>query len=361
MLSMGFLQRTCGITTFAGVAPRVGMASMSTGNRHSLPPTNSYDGIVCDMDGVLWRGQEEISRSIDALNVLKHRGKSIVFVTNSSSKTRIAIARRLSSLGYDAKTSDIITAGSVTADFLYDELVANLILPTAEKKSKAKVFMIGNSALKDELESRNFEVLYVPDNSSVSLDEEELVHCQKSLVDDVKAVVVGVDLSFTYRKLSIGGLYLQGGSRKFVTTNPDNCNRVSNGAMHPEAGSLAAALQSLSGIKPTVCGKPSRIIVEHVLKQLQSSNPRRLLMVGDRLDTDIAFANTARFSSCLVLSGVTTEEEAEEQFSGACDARKTPDFLARDLWDMVSPLSTEDMRMLAEFKKGKINASPCTV
>ena len=358
MMSMGFLQRTCGITTFAGVAPRVGMASMSTSSRNTLPPTNSYDGIVCDMDGVLWRGQEEIPRSIDALNVLKHRGKSIVFVTNSSSKTRTAIARRLNSLGYDVNTSDIITSSSVTADFLYDELVANLILPAAERKNKAKVFMIGNSALKEELESRNFEVLSVPDNSPVTLDEEELVHCHKSLVDDVKAVVVGVDLSFSYRKLSIGGLYLQGGGKKFVTTNPDNGNRVSSGAMHPETGSLAAALQSLSGIKPIVCGKPSRIIVEHVLRQLQSSNPRRLLMVGDRLDTDIAFANTARFSSCLVLSGVTTEEEAEEQFSSACDARKTPDFLARDLWDMVLPLSTEDMRMLDDSKKGKINASP---
>lgn len=359
MMSMGFLHRTCGISTFAGVAPRVGMASLSTGNIRSLPPTNSYDGIVCDMDGVLWRGREEISRSIDALNVLKHRGKSIVFVTNSSSKTRSAIAQRLSALGYDANFSDIITSSSVTADFLYDELIAKLILSSAAgKKNTTKVFMIGNSALKEELEARNFEVLSVPDNSPVSLDEEELVDCQKSLVDDVKAVVVGVDQAFSFRKLSIGGLYLQGGARKFVTTNPDNGNRLSSGAMHPETGSLAAALQSLSGIKPTVCGKPSRIIVEHVLKQLQSRNPRRLLMVGDRLDTDIAFANTARFSSCLVLSGVTTQEEAEEQMNGPSDTRKTPDFLASDLWDMVSPVSIEDMRMLEESNKVRINSSP---
>ena len=67
-----------------------------------LPSANSYDGICCDMDGVLWLGNEEISQSIDALKVLKFSGKSIVFVTNNSAKTKLNIQDKLKSLGYDA-------------------------------------------------------------------------------------------------------------------------------------------------------------------------------------------------------------------------------------------------------------------
>ena len=353
MMSFNFLDRTCGITTFARVATKVGLASMSTINK-SVPPTSSYDGIVCDMDGVLWRGQEEIPRSIDALNVLKLRGKSVVFVTNNSAKTRLAISKRLHALGYDAKPSDIITSSSVTANYLTNILGAKDVASDRDnvKKSQIKVFMIGNPALREELEASDFQVLSVPDTESANLDEDELVQLQKSLDTDIRAVVVGVDTSFTFRKLSISGLYLLNKRCLFVATNPDNGNRISSGGMHPETGSLIAAVQSLSGIKPTICGKPSRITVEHVMKQIQNSNPNRLLMVGDRLDTDIAFANAAHFPSCLVLSGVTSEGEAEG-ISNSLDTSQIPTFLARDLWDMVSPVSEEDLKALDVLKSGK--------
>ena len=350
MMSFNLRNRSCGIRTFARVASKVSLASMPSTIKKPVPPSSTYDGIVCDMDGVLWRGQEEIPRSIDALNVLKERGKSVVFVTNNSSTTRLAVSKRLLSLGYDANPSDIITSSSVTADYLKNKLSNNDVSDIGDvQKSQIKVFMIGNPALREELEASDFQVLSVPDTEPANLEQEEFTQLQKSLDADIRAVVVGVDSSFTFRKLSISGLYLLNERCLFVATNPDNGNRISDGGMHPETGSLAAAVQSLSGIKPTICGKPSHIIVDYVMKQLQNSNPDRLLMVGDRLDTDIAFANAARFHSCLVFSGVTSEGEAEGK-SNSLDRSQTPSYLAQDLWDMVSPVSEEELKMLDVIK-----------
>ena len=92
----------------------------------------------------------------------------------------------------------------------------------------------------------------------------------------------------------------------------------------------------------TICGKPSDIIVKHVLDLLKC-DPSRVMMVGDRLDTDIAFANKAGVSSCLVLSGCTSEEEVKDQMENPTDDSKTPDFVANDLWDMVSPVATASL------------------
>ena len=84
----------------------------------------------------------------------------------------------------------------------------------------------------------------------------------------------------------------------------------------------------------------------HVLAHLKCE-PSRVMMVGDRLDTDIAFASKAGVSSCLVLSGCTSVEEVQKQIDDPVDINKTPDFVANDLWDMVSPLATASLLKLA--------------
>jgi 4-nitrophenyl phosphatase len=298
----------------------------------TLPAEDSYDGIVCDMDGVLWLGNEEISQSMDALNVLKLSGKSVVFVTNNSAKTKLDIQNKLKGLGFEASLKDIITSSSVTAEYLKDTLMA-------KKKSAIpmKVFMIGNPALEEELTAVGFEVLKVNDDEPSEMHEDEFSEVSKSGIA-VDAVVVGIDYGFNYRKLAMGSLYL-GREALFVATNPDAANKVSSGALLPEPGALIAALELVSGKTATICGKPSGIIVDHVLALLKC-DPTRVIMVGDRLDTDIAFANKAGVSSCLVLSGCTTIEEANNQIEHPTDFNKTPDFVANNLWDMVSPVAS---------------------
>lgn len=329
---------------FEGI-PRI--PSLNTDS--NLPTENSYDGIVCDMDGVLWLGNEEISQSIDALNVLKLSGKSIVFVTNNSAKTKLDIQNKLQSLGYEASLKDIITSSSVTAEYLRKELPVKsaLSLPT-------KVYMIGNPALEEELTAVGFEVLQVKDDEPPGMHEDEYSEVSKFDTSKVEAVVVGIDYDFNYRKLAMGSMYL-GRESLFVATNPDVANRVSSGALLPETGALINALESVSGRVATICGKPSEIIVDHVLALLKC-DPSRVIMVGDRLDTDIAFANKAGVASCLVLSGCTTIEEAQEQLENPLDEEKTPDFIANDLWDMVSPVA--DATLLNLFSQSSADEEP---
>lgn len=297
----------------------------------SLPGDNSYDGVVCDMDGVLWLGNEEIHNSIDALNALRIGGKSICFVTNNSAKTKVDIQNKLKALGYEATLTDIITSSSVTAEYVRDQLKSKMI-----PSSRTKVFMIGNPALEYELERVGFEVLKVSENESPEIEEDEFSEISQDVSKDVKAVVVGIDYAFNYRKLALGSMYL-GHDSLFVATNPDAANKVASGALLPEPGALIAALESVSGRKVTVCGKPSDIIVQYVLDHLKC-DVSRVMMVGDRLDTDIAFANKAGVASCLVLTGCTSVEEVEAQIANPIDENKTPDFVAKDLWDMVSPV-----------------------
>jgi phosphoglycolate/pyridoxal phosphate phosphatase family enzyme len=289
------------------------------------------------MDGVLWLGAEKITKSIDALNLLRSSGRQIVFVTNSSGKLRSEYAKKLRSLGYPASTSSVITASSVAAEhlkytFIGDDEHDPLL-------STHKVFMIGNDALQKELENVGFEVLSVSESASPVLEEHEFTSAARNLDPDVKAVVVGMDTSFSYRKMAIASLYLQNG-RKFIATNPDSADRVPGG-FYPEVGSLVAAIEMASGVKPTVCGKPSDIMVKHVLGQL-GCDQHKILMVGDRLDTDIQFANSAGFSSCLVLSGCTSVDQAVSQFKSGKAARM-PTYVAANLWEIAYHLTSNTL------------------
>jgi|Transcript_26558 phosphoglycolate/pyridoxal phosphate phosphatase family enzyme len=297
----------------------------------SLPGDNSYDGIICDMDGVLWLGNEEIHNSIAALNALRNGGKSICFVTNNSAKTKVDIQNKLKALGYEATLTDIITSSSVTAEYVRDQLKSKMIA-----SSKTKVFMIGNPALEYELERVGFEVLKISEHENPEIEEDEFSEISQDVSKDVKAVVVGIDYAFNYRKLAIGSMYL-GHDSLFAATNPDAANKVASGSLLPEPGALIAALETVSGRKVTVCGKPSDIVVQYVLAHL-NCDVSRVMMVGDRLDTDIAFGNKAGVASCLVLTGCTSAEEVAAQLANPVDVNKTPSFVAKDLWDMASPV-----------------------
>jgi 4-nitrophenyl phosphatase len=233
----------------------------------ALPNRFDFSGIICDMDGVLWRGSEKIPESIEALNLLKATGKEIVFVTNSSGKLRSEYAQKLRGLGYPAMPSNVITASSVTATFLRDSIIG-----VRKPKHPPKVFMVGNAALREELESCGFEVLFVSDSDVAALEEDEFAEISDQLDSRVKAVVVGMDNAFSYRKLAIASLYLQNGCA-FVATNPDSADRIPGG-FWPEVGPLAAAIESASGVKPTMCGKPSEIMVRHVMNHLGCDKSR---------------------------------------------------------------------------------------
>ena len=275
--------------------------------------------LVLDCDGVLWHGSSPIAGSFEALSYLKeyHSDLNIVFITNNSSKTRREYAYKLQSFGYPANVHNIITAGSLAAH-------------ATKQMGLCHVLMIGNDALKEELESQNITVVEVPGSPDFSFSESDF---DSFYVDPlIEGVVLGWDKSFTYKKLCIASLYLQNGRRPFIVTNRDCADKTPNGRLLPVTGSLAASIEMASGVKSVLCGKPSKIAVSYILEQF-SCEKSETLMVGDRLDTDIEFANIAGFKSCCVLTGCTNRVEAEQ-----AQSFRKPTLIMHSFEDLVNTL-----------------------
>merc|ERR1740123_1407616 len=129
---------------------------------------------------------------------------------------------------------------------------------------------------------------------------------------EVAAVVVAADFKFNFYKLSVAANYLhKNDACLFVLANPDPQAMLGPGMICPAAGSMAAAIACATGRKPDmICGKPSAALARQMLAN-QALDPSTTCMVGDRVDTDIAFGNSVGMETLLVESGTMTLEEAE--------------------------------------------------
>lgn len=266
---------------------------------------DAYDAFLVDCDGVLWHGAEPIDGSLAAIDALRARGKRLVFVTNNSGKSRRAYADKFAALGARVDASDISTSGSAAAQYVRAEL------PACEA-----VFVVGEDGLKEELRGVGLEVhdthtaTAEPSSTShmppAALAEAELAAARHELA--VGAVVVGQDLSFSFRTLALATLYLTDPRCAFVATNLDPFDLIAGGRRYPGAGSMVSAISTASGREPVAVGKPAPSIARLLLREYGLSADRTCI-VGDRLDTDIALAHNAGFDSVLCLSGCTSADE----------------------------------------------------
>lgn len=256
--------------------------------------------LIMDCDGVLWTGDKCIPESIKALNKLGQARPDIkmYFLTNNSAKTRQQYSAKFESFGCYIPPSSIITSSSLAASII-------------KRKKIKRTLMLGNSGLRGELEAEGIEVVEIPDPQNPSLSEQDFDRIK--LDPAVEAVVLGFDPNFTYKKIAIGSLYLRSMKIPYFVTNMDAVDRTHGGNFIPVTGSIAVSLEMASGVTPIVCGKPSLTAVEIIKSILQCPSNDDVVMVGDRLDTDIEFANVAGFRSCCVLTGCTTKDEAERE------------------------------------------------
>jgi len=229
-----------------------------------------YDCFLFDLDGVLYRGDEAVPGAAEALDSLRGRGKRIAFVTNNSGRTPGAIAERLRRLGIDASPSEVVTSALATADVLAARGVRN-------------AFVIGEEGVRRALADAGIEVV-------------------EGEPERVEAVVVGWDRSADYAKLRRAALLVQRGAR-LVATNADPAYPAADG-LWPGAGALLAVITTTTGAVPEVVGKPHAPLF---LRAFERAGGGRPLVVGDRLDTDVAGARALGWDSLLVLTGVTDE------------------------------------------------------
>jgi 4-nitrophenyl phosphatase len=144
-----------------------------------------------------------------------------------------------------------------------------------------------------------------------------------------EAVVVSFDRGFTYEKLKKACRLIERGAR-YLATNPDRALKLENG-ISPGTGAIVAAVTAGCGVEPLMVGKPERLIFDMALQRL-GVDPDNAVAVGDNLATDIPAGRKAGIRTALILTGVTTREQAQA-------ARPAPDWIVADYAELEACLA----------------------
>ncbi|GAA4422887.1 HAD hydrolase-like protein [Georgenia halophila] len=255
------------------------------------PLSQAFDVALMDLDGVCLLGRDPIQHAADAVAAARSAGQRMVFVTNNASREPEVIVDELVAVDIPARAEDITTAAQATATMLADELPAGSV-----------VLAIGGSGLRTALADKGFRVT-------------------TSAHDGPAAVVQGLSPDVGWHELSEAAYAIAAGAR-FVATNLDPTLPRERG-MAIGNGSLVAAVTNATGVVPDSAGKPGAVIFHQAAERAGAEKP---LVVGDRLDTDLAGARAAGYPGLQVLTGVN---DARDVVLAAAGER--PSFLAIDL------------------------------
>jgi len=256
-------------------------------------PIEGYQGFLLDIDGVLVRGSEPIPGAADALNRLRRLGRTLL-LTNNSTRSRADHARRLASLGFPVEAGDIIPSSYIAARYL------------ARRFGEVSVWPIGEDGLIEELTAAGHRIAQLP--------------------EEAEWVVVGMDRGFDYETIASALRALRAGAR-LLATNTDATFPTPDGLL-PGAGAMVGALVGMGFRAEVVVGKPSPIAYETALELIDAPLDR-ILMVGDRLETDIAGALEAGLDTAYVLTGVGKLSDIER-------IGPSPKWVAAGLADLVA-------------------------
>ncbi len=243
----------------------------------------SMIGIIFDMDGVVYRGNEQIEGAREVIDLLKKRGIPFIFLTNNSTRDPAMYREKLLSMGIDVPEDVIVTSGVATRLYMEKHL------------KPGKIFVIGGEGLHREMERLGWGIINLDDARSGRWKE-------------VKYVVVGLDPGLTYEKLKYGTLAIRNGA-KFIGTNPDTTYPAEEG-LYPGAGAIIAALRASTDVEPLIIGKPNEPAYEVTKEKLGPVD--EIWMIGDRLDTDIVFAKRFGMKAIMVLTGVSSLKDIEK-------------------------------------------------
>lgn len=274
--------------------------------------THAIDHLILDMDGVLWKGETPMPGLVEFFDSLRTAGISFVLATNNARKTGEQYTEKLARFGVDVPPEYILTSAEATATYLSHEYDPGATI----------VYIVGDDGLHRAIKAKGFQVITSPEARAGR---------------EANLVVVGFTPFATYDELAMGSLLVHKGAR-FIGTNPDPSVPNELGPL-PGAGALLAVISTATGIQPTIIGKPGPIIFREALRRL-GEKPATTAMVGDRLSTDIAGAQAAGLRGILLLSGISTREEAE---SGPIK----PDMIFHDITELAHYLLHEQAALRA--------------
>lgn len=251
-------------------------------------------GAVVDLDGTVYRGDEPVPGAAEAVAALRERGLATLFVTNNPTRSREQYVERLAAFGIEATREEVLSAGTTTAEYL------------ADRHPDDDVFLVGSAGLREQLHDHGVTPVTAPDDADV--------------------VVTSHTYGFDYEDLT-EGLWALDSADRFYGTDPDLTYPGADGKRYPGSGAITRAVAGVAEREPDlVFGKPSGVMVELATEALHC-RPEECLVVGDGLDTDVAFGRRAGMTTVLVLSGRTSRAEA-------ANASPEPDYVVESLADV---------------------------
>ncbi len=229
---------------------------------------------LMDMDGVLVREEQPIPGADRFLARLRELGTPFLLLTNNSTYTRRDLVARLAAAGLEVPEEAIWTSALATARFLEDQ------------RPEGSAFVIGEAGLTTALHDAGY-----------------------TLTDrDPDYVVLGETRTYSFERITRAIRLVAEGAR-FIATNPDPTGPSNEGPV-PATGSVAALISRATGIEPYFVGKPNPLMMRSALNAIDAHS-ETAAMIGDRMDTDVVSGLEAGMETILVLTGVTSREDAE--------------------------------------------------
>ena len=226
----------------------------------------NVSGFMIDMDGTVYKGNNVIKGAPEFIERLKERNIPFVFLTNNSASDREHYFNKLTRMGFKINIDNILTSTTATIAYI-------------QKHHRGKtVYPLGTSKFIKEIKE-----------AGICIDDEH---------PDI--VLLAFDTSVTYEKMNNAYQFLKKGS-KFIATHPDDLCPTEDG-YDIDIGPFIRFFESMTGKKATVIGKPNKMMVRMAAEKMNVPL-KRMVMVGDRIYTDMKMASDAGIRSIMVLSG----------------------------------------------------------
>jgi len=264
-------------------------------------PASRHDVALLDLDGVVYVGDHAVPGAVAGLRGAREAGMRLAFVTNNAGRPPEVVAEHLASLGIPATLDEVVTSAQAGAILLAQQLPPG-----------AAVLAIGGPGVALALERAGLR--------SVAPGEPDAA--------DVAAVLQGFGRHVAWPDLAAAAVSVRRGA-VWVLTNPDLTLPMPDGPA-PGNGSLARAVEAAAGRPPDdIAGKPHPALMRASIDRTGARTP---LVVGDRLDTDIAGAARTGVASMLVFTGICDIASALRAQPG-----ERPDYLGADLSALTLP------------------------
>ncbi|XP_018328471.1 uncharacterized protein LOC108739187 [Agrilus planipennis] len=259
---------------------------------------NSFDTILCDVDGVIQNASVPIPGAKDTIELMRELGKEIYFVTNNCVLTLNDFHKKLRNNGYNIRDGHIFNPTTVILNYL------------KEINFKKKIFLFTIQGLKKEFQDAGYEVVDAHEIKIEGKPPLSLFPIVKDLDPDVGAVYFDNDVAFNYIALQQAIEYLKKPEVLLFGSGADKLLPVMPTINFMGPGFFFDIIKTMTGKEPLLMGKPEKLINEYIIKKINS--PTKTLFIGDALHQDVKFAKLYGYQSVLVLSGVSAKSDLDD-------------------------------------------------